>query len=228
VAEPQAAGLAALPFAETDVDVASFFISQADRLAGAAATREAVLAALRGKSACHFACHAYARPASPMDSALVLADGPLELRDLISTEDDKDLLRSRLMVLDACETYVPGTELPDEAISLATGFLQLGAAGVIATRWAVGGLAASLLKARFYREWRLSAMSPAQALSSAQRWLRDTTNAEKAEWLRPGDTTAELPRTVTRLLWREIIRRPPDAVEFAHQADWAAYTHTGT
>jgi CHAT domain-containing protein len=85
-----------------------------------------------------------------------------------------------------------------------------------------------LLKARFYREWRLSAMSPAQALSSAQRWLRDTTNAEKAEWLRPGDTTAELPRTVTRLLWREIIRRPPDAVEFAHQADWAAYTHTGT
>jgi CHAT domain-containing protein len=130
-----------------------------------------------------------------MDSALVLADGPLELRDLISTEEDEDLLGSRLVVLDACETYVPGTGLPDEAISLATGFLQLGAAGVIATQWAVGGLAASLLKARFYREWRLSAMSPAQALTSAQRWLRDTTNAEKAEWLRPGGTTRCAPRS---------------------------------
>jgi len=35
-------------------------------------------------------------------------------------------------------------------------------------------------------------------------------------------------RAVTGLLWREIILRPLDAVEFAHPADWAAFTHTGS
>lgn len=42
-----------------------------------------------------------------------------------------------------------------------------------------------MLMERFYRLWRVEKLEPADALRQAQRWLRDTTNGEKAEYDKP-------------------------------------------
>ena len=64
-------------------------------------------------------------------------------------------LQVRLAVLSACETALPGTELPDEVVALPTGLLQAGVAGVVASQWSVPDRATAMLMAEFYRRWSL-------------------------------------------------------------------------
>jgi CHAT domain-containing protein len=56
-------------------------------------------------------------------------DEILTLRDLF----DLKLPGIRLAILSVCETGLPGTQLPDEVVSLPTGLLQAGVAGVVAS-----------------------------------------------------------------------------------------------
>lgn len=56
----------------------------------------------------------------------------------------------RLALLSACETGLPGTQLPDEVVSLPTRLLQAGVAGVAASLWSVADLSTTLLLVRFY------------------------------------------------------------------------------
>src|SRR6185295_10682683 len=102
----------------------------------------------------------------------------LSLRDVLELR----LPPLRLAVLSACETGLPGTALPDESISLPSGFLQAGAAAVIASLWCVPDLGTAMLMARFYDLWRNGNQDPAEALCGAQQWLRDTTNEEKKSY----------------------------------------------
>jgi CHAT domain-containing protein len=136
---------------------------------------DAVTQALDRHPILHFACHGVAEPVSPMESRLELGDGSLTLRDLLA----RRLPRTRIAVLSACDTSVSGQTLPDEVVSLPTGLAQAGAAGVVATLYPVPGHSARLLIARFYRAWRHEGQEPSQALRHAQRWMRDSTNAEK-------------------------------------------------
>jgi CHAT domain-containing protein len=163
----------------------------------------------------HFACHAVARPAVPLDSALILAKGaPLTLRDVLALK----LAGSRLVVLSGCDTQIPGDQLPDEVVGLPAGLLEAGAAGVIASHWRVYDTASALLMARFYRGWLSDGQSPSEALRQAQRWLRDTTNAEKAD-----DLTARADRRLRRL----VLRGDPERRDYAHPHQWAAFSYTG-
>jgi hypothetical protein len=118
----------------------------------------------------HFACHACAEVTDPLSSFLQLggtAEDRLTLADLLRT----GLEGARLAVLSACVTGVPGTGDPDQYVSLATGFVQIGAAGVIATMCPVSDLVAGKLMERFYAEWAKRPRDPATALSLAQRAL---------------------------------------------------------
>lgn len=81
--------------------------------------------------------------------------------------------------------------------------------------------------ARFYENWRVKSRPPAEALRDAQRWLRDTTNAEKAALFNPRRPTGELTMETARPLWRALIRRPPQERSFAHLADWGAFSYIG-
>jgi CHAT domain len=57
----------------------------------------------------------------------------------------------RLVVLSACETGLYDTSNnPDDFVGLPATFMQLGAAGVIATLWQVDDLATALLMAKVY------------------------------------------------------------------------------
>ena len=136
-----------------------------------------VIPALRAHGTAHFACHGIADVTEPLNSALLLARGRLTLRDLLSHGP----FALRLAVLSACETAVPGSELPDEVIGLPAGFLEAGAAGVIGSQWAVPDTSTLLVMARFYELWRdkKAGMPAAEALRQAQIWVRDASNGDK-------------------------------------------------
>ena len=182
-------------------------------------------AALPGADVAHFACHGFARLHEPLESGLELAGGrPLTLRAILALK-----LRMRLAVLSACETSLPGDELPDEVIALPTGLLQAGVAGIVASLWRVGDLPTLLLMIEFYRRWRHDGLEPPVALGAAQRWLRDTPDAEiarqyqaaaesGAEWL----TAAAAERVLLKLAFGK-----PGAHTYGGVESWAAFGYIG-
>jgi hypothetical protein len=137
------------------------------------ATIADTLQALSAPGVVHLDCHGLARLDRPLDSFLHLADGALTLRDVLEAD-----VRSRLVVLAACETAMSGTDLPDEAVSLPSGLLQAGATAALGSLWAVPARSTALLMRFFYSAWLDHGSEPAEALRRAQCQLRDATNEE--------------------------------------------------
>ncbi|WP_261556389.1 CHAT domain-containing protein [Frankia tisae] len=223
VADPASAGQRALPGAQIETDIiARHFGPDAQVLRGGEATRARVLSILAASDVLHFACHATARPMDPLGSHLQLAGGQLiTLRDI----GGLDGLNPRLTVLSACQTAVIGDDLPDELVSLATGLLQAGSTGVVATQWSVDDVASSALMARFYQLWRDEGVDADHALRRAQLWVRRTTNGEK---VREFPDLLRIPRyapaagapAASRHAWES--RRSHE-----HPVYWAAFTFLG-
>jgi hypothetical protein len=205
---------------------AAGFPGRATVLSGFTAGERAVREALAQVDAAHFACHGKADVLTPLDSRLYLAGTcELRLRDLLALR-----LRLRLAVLSACESSLPGTVLPDEVVSLPSGLLQAGVAGVAAAMWSLPDLQTSLLMLDFYRRWRTEGRHPATALRDAQVWLRDTTNggklrflqqarSERAGWLPDDEHTEGLMLT---LEFQE-----DDGRSFAGLHSWAGFGYFG-
>jgi len=84
------------------------------------------------------------------------------------------LAGSRLSTLSACETGVPGMELPDEVVSLPSALIRAGFAGAIGSLWTVRDDSTAQLMTRFYQHWWTEGMLPVQALAMAQKELRET------------------------------------------------------
>jgi len=177
VADPWVTTADRLPFTTSEAAAAASAFPDAASLADRDATVEAISKAMVAADVAHFGCHGRANLDEPLRSYLLLAgDHRLELDHILPMR-----LRLRLAVLSACETSMPGTDLPDEVVGLPTGLVQAGVAGVVATMWATGQHASALLMTTFYRNWRDS--SPTVALAKAQRSLRDATAAElEEEW----------------------------------------------
>ena len=219
VANPSPSSAFDLPGAEREgLDVARFFES-ASVLRGFEANKQNVFAFLKRASILHFACHAYANLADPLNSGLFVAD-----RDLITVQD---LLRERLdhvrlAVLSACQSGVPGMHLIGEVIGLPTALLQAGATAVIGTMWAIDDLTTVLLIDRFYSLWQRQAHSPCEALRRAQQWLRDTTNVEKLRDVAI-DYAGEVPSDIKRFLQSEGLEQR----SFSDISSWAAFSYVG-
>lgn len=218
-----------LEYAGTEAAAArAAFPAHCEPLEGAAADSPAVSAALRRADVAHLACHGEVDLAEPLNSHLLLAGTDrLRLRDLLAMR-----LRLRLAVLSACETSVPGTDLPDEVVSLPTGLLQAGAAGVLASLWEVGDVATAMLMTEFYRRWRHqdSPVPPPRALIGAQVWMRDTTNEEKQR--RYADALAAdepwLPRKAGRRFSLALtLHGDPKARSYQHPDHWAGFAYVG-
>jgi CHAT domain len=225
VAEPSPVAAAPLPMAryEAMTAAAAFPASPATLRAGEANLlsfeREAPKA-----SVLHLACHGFAELASPLDSGLLLAGGRITLGRLMELR-----LRVRLAVLSACETALPGTELPDEVVALSTGLLQAGVAGVVASQWSVPDRATAMLMAEFYRCWQREQLPPAAALRAAQRWLRDTTNEQKIHRFETALAQQEawlLPAVAQRFLDGLYYLEPSDH-SHASIHNWGAFAHVG-
>ena len=186
IANPKRATLAAvinptgdLPGTEKEGALVAAHFASADRtvLAGGAATPDAVIAALKGKTHWHFASHGTFSWADARQSALLMHDAaPLSVGRLLETDG---LGRPRLVVLSACETGLSDiTSSPDEFIGLPGTFTALGAAGVLGTLWPVSDAATALLMAKFYDLHLEAGLDPPAALSGAQAWLRDATSED--------------------------------------------------
>jgi CHAT domain-containing protein len=80
----------------------------------------------------HLSCHGV-QDQSPLDSAFILRDGDLRVRDLMQL----DLQHSVLAFLSACETARGDNTQPDQAVHLAASMLFCGFRSVIATMWCV-------------------------------------------------------------------------------------------
>jgi CHAT domain-containing protein len=146
-----------------------------------AATRSAVLEILRGSGStlthAHFACHGLADTAKPDQSALVLAGGArLLVRDLLDPAQGIRFEQLRLAALSACQSGMPGMVVPDEVVGLPAGWLQAGAAAVLASLWPVDDDGTSALMQRFYELHLVDGVDPVDALWLAQRWLRGLTS----------------------------------------------------
>lgn len=107
-------------------------------LLNARATRAAVMQALPSARWAHFACHANAQEDDPSASYLYLADGPLQVQEIMGLVP----ARGYLAYLSACSTAYGGTGLLDEAIHLASAFQIAGFRHVVATLWPVADKAA--------------------------------------------------------------------------------------
>lgn len=142
---------------------------------GVEGTRDRVFEELPRATHVHFGCHGMFDPAALLASGLDLGPGErLTLNDLL--HGPIKWLPPELVVLAACESGVRDQSiLPDEIMSLAGGLLQNGVSAVIATLWKVDTAATGLLMVRFYELLLGSELPAAEALASAQQWLRNVT-----------------------------------------------------
>jgi CHAT domain-containing protein len=225
-------------------------------LRGAAATPDAVLDALKGRTYWHFASHGAFSWEDARSSALVMhANAPLTVGRLQETEG---LGRPRLVVLSACETGLYDIRSsPDEFVGLPGSFLALGAVGVLGTLWPVSDAATALLIARFYELHLGERLSPPTALRRAQAWLRTATSEDLATYAKVAaargrlqrrqlaeietDLSADgLDRSRNRALieWTKAPAKRakgkntadagrPVARPYAHPYFWAGFIHTG-
>ncbi|MCG5215493.1 CHAT domain-containing protein [Streptosporangium sp. KLBMP 9127] len=175
------------------------------------ATRSAVLDALRESAVAHLSCHGEADLADPLESALLLADDRLTLRDVT------DLSGTRLAVLSACETGRIGGRLPDEVIGFPAALLASGVPAVVGSLWAVPSAATAEVMARFYTCCREGSASPSEALRRAQQAVRDSTVAEKRAFFEEHLPDESVPTSYA----------PADSRPHARPYHWAAFTCYG-
>lgn len=138
--------------------------SKPNVLLGSDATKQKFLSSLGGVEVVHFAGHFLSNPQAPANSKLLLAGGDLRSAELGSTK----LLKTRLVVLSACETAFERYNRSEGSIGIARTFLALGAPLVVASQWKVDSETTRDLMIAFHRNRRQESMSSAEALRAAQ------------------------------------------------------------
>jgi CHAT domain-containing protein/tetratricopeptide (TPR) repeat protein len=116
--------------------------------------------------------HASSRLDNPLESKLILADGEITLGQLMTPAWRLPNLSD--VFLSCCETGLSVTEITDDPLTLAAGFLCAGARNVVSTLWSVDDLATSLFSI-FYHTYRQQGSCRVAALQQAQEELRNLT-----------------------------------------------------
>ncbi|MFV2106766.1 CHAT domain-containing protein [Micromonospora sp. LOL_015] len=152
-----------LPAAETEVRQLGAVLPGSRVLTRAAATADAVTAALNGTRLAHIAAHGRFRADNPLFSTLELADGPLTAYEL-----ERITSPPGCVVLSACDSGLAGVRPGDEVMGFTAVLLALGARCLIATVLPVPGELTTALMLELHREM-LAGHAPAVALARAQR-----------------------------------------------------------
>lgn len=213
-------------------DISLYDWEQVNMLYDSSATLDAVKDSMRQAGVLHFSTHGIAGFIDPLESYLQLAGGErLTLAEVL----DLRLEQSRLAVLSACETGIPGTLLADESISLPSGFMQAGVPGVIGSLWSVEDASTMLVMRRFYELWRDEGMPPSEALRQAQIWLRGASPEELSGYR--GALVENVQRSASGDVLPEGLSRAlrlsgeaaalPETGSYDHPFYWAAFYYSG-
>ena len=132
---------------------------------GSAATVERFKTEAVNADLLHVATHARFDEQAPLRSSLGLADGELELVQVLGLK-----LRASLVILSACQTGVGHLDGAAGVVGFHRAFLAAGARRVVSSLWRVSDLGTALLMKRFFRQLR--GHTPAEALRRAQQQLR--------------------------------------------------------
>jgi len=111
------------------------------------ATVPAVLKKMSECSWIHLACHGIQDAVNPTDSAFVLIDNRLTLKEIMK----QSFSHTEFAFLSACQTAMGDSNLPAEAIHLAAGMLMAGYSSVVATMWSVQDDDAPVVAEKFYK-----------------------------------------------------------------------------
>jgi CHAT domain-containing protein len=214
-----------LPYSNAEANIVKATFPNARHLAGEDASYENVLASIGSFTALHFSCHAYANADNALESGLLLShDRFLTVRQLLNVS----LSGTRLAFLSACETNIPSPDIPDEMLSISAALLQAGVAGVIASLWPVTEVSTLILSAKFYQLWQQESVEPARALRESQQWIRDTTNAQKRQFVEEClQKSPGLPSESMKILSRSMLLSDPNGRDFSHPYFWAPFVYAG-
>lgn len=148
---------------------------------GAQATRNMLLNEGAGYRYVHLACHGWFNVAWPMASALAMADGELDVADVLQHLR----LEAELVSLSACETGRSHVIRGDELIGLTRAFLYAGTPSVAVSQWLLDDLSSRIFITHFYRSlMQHGDWLKAEALGEAQRFVRNLSLDELREILR--------------------------------------------
>jgi tetratricopeptide (TPR) repeat protein len=185
VALPSTPGRPDLPGVDQEVAAFIELFPEAIQLFGPEATLDASRTALTGHpSLAHFACHGVQDITNPSAGHLALYDGEMTIGEISGSQLDG----AELAFLSACQTFMGGAELADEAISLATAFRLAGYRHVIGTLWSISDEFAPVVAEHVYRTLMLSGESEtsvrgtADALNKAVRHMRESHPDEPWFW----------------------------------------------
>ncbi len=127
----------------------------------------------------HLATHALVDDEDPAASALLLCDGRLTAREIVS----EWRLDADLVSLSGCRTGLGRRTAGEGFVGLTHAFLRAGARSLLVSLWPVEDTATSLLMGRFFDNLAgrrdgadIPPLDKSAALAEAKRWLRDGTD----------------------------------------------------
>jgi CHAT domain-containing protein len=183
VSQPETPGQRRIPGTEREAAVIqSIFPDTSKLLNRHEGTVAAVLEGMKTHSWVHLACHGIQ---DSLDSAFLLEDGKLKLSTLMT----QSLPHAEIAFLSACQTASGDKALPEEAVHLAAGMLNVGYKSVIGTMWTIIDMQAMKVAGKFYDAMKKQLvpgeeLRPACALHEATQHLRETVGVfEFLQWV---------------------------------------------
>lgn len=163
-----------LPGADAEAAAISALYARVTLLRGADATGTRLTEAIRDDTMVHLACHGRLRKDNPLFSALLLADGPLNVYELESLSHTPSHV-----VLAGCETGRLQVVAGEETLGFGAALLAAGTKTLVASVVPIPDLATVPLM-RSYHQALLAGASPAAALAEAQAGVDPTDSACRA------------------------------------------------
>ena len=120
-----------LPSVNKELHSIKKLIPSANILRNSKATISNVLETIDSYEWLHIACHGEQDGVTPLNSCLQLYDGNLSLSQILS----KDLPKAQFAFLSACQTAMGSSNLPNESLHLAGGFIVAGCQAAVGTLW---------------------------------------------------------------------------------------------
>ncbi|GGL80891.1 hypothetical protein GCM10011575_44000 [Microlunatus endophyticus] len=167
----------------------------------------------------HYSGHSYSAPDDPYHSALVLADGNLDVAQI-------ELMRhsAKLVTLSSCESGLVQSPLAeDEFISLGTALIGDHGGASVSSQWRVYDVASFAFFTKFYKSLlgrkELGPEEVYRSIAESQEWLASAPlmDVRQTVSMDTGDSL-ELP------VWMQSL--PDESQPFSHIRNWGAYFMT--